>query len=109
MIKGDWFSRIKSYDTFLHGHVRSDDKLKTLNTFFRKFYGRQNFKSWGLEWRASGYNVILPYDSDKDSDLILQDSETTKLGWEETYSETWCDPVMPSTSDRFPASASCYV
>ena len=33
----------------------------------------------------------------KDLDFFLQDSKTMKLGWEDTYSESWCEQIVLCT------------
>ena len=46
--------------------------------------------------------------SDKVYTITLKDSSTTKLGWKETYSETWCEQIMLSTPQKFSASDTCF-
>lgn len=67
----------------------SHDILKILDLLFRK--------SRGLGGKAHGYHIILPFDYNISREklkihikihiCILQDSRTTKLGWEEICSE----------------------
>ena len=104
MTNGDWFSRVKSHDTSC-GHVMSHDKFKTLELLFYKTRNHQpDFQRSRFGWGAPGY--ILP----GDYKIMLQMKHScsiTKLGWEKTYSETWQDQIMLSTSQRFSALGFC--
>ena len=94
--KSNGLSPVKSQDTFLCSHVRSRDKLKALGRGPTKkrppnFHGLR-FSVRGLTTSLDGKWKIQV----KIQIFILQDSRTTKLGWEETYSKTWCDEIMQS-------------
>ena len=54
------FPPTNPFDPQLHGHKISSDTLETSLPFFRTFV-HQNFRDQGLEWGASGHQVILTF------------------------------------------------
>lgn len=95
---------------FWRGYVRSHNELKTFSFLSLKKYTHQTFIDRGFGWGAPSFQTIFSFGykitcqlkhSVKIWIFVLQQSRTTKLGWEVTNSKMQydhcdmiCIPIM---------------